>query len=170
MTPDILTTLGNQILACACDCLNAFGSCPCPCRMFISAGPAVWDNESCCSDGALSVQFERIFSYERFPAESGTVTSCQMPLAVEVNVTLLRCFPSLNNDGTAPTADTIGTASENVYQDLYVLTNCIICNILSRSKRQAGLFRGSRILSPQGGCIGAEIRFVMELPDPLPFS
>lgn len=168
MTPNLITDFLNQTLACACECLNTFGSCPCPCRNFISAGPPVWDMEACCSDGQLTVHVDRLFVYNNFPAESGVVNQCVMPLAGEVVVTLLRCFPGLRDDGSAPTADEIGAASELIYRDLWVLTNCIICNLSSRGRNQLSVFRGSRILPPNGGCVGAEVRFVITLPDPLP--
>lgn len=168
MTPDLLTVLLNQILACSCECLNTLGSCPCPCRNFISAGPPVWDMEACCSDGQLTVHIDRIYAHENFPSEQGRVNTCQTPLAAEVVVTLLRCFPGLKDDGSAPTGDEIGAASELIYQDLYVLTNCIICNLSTRGRYQKAIFRGSRILPPQGGCIGGEVKFAIELPDPLP--
>ena len=169
MTPDLLTVFLNQILACACDCLNTFGSCPCPCRIFISAGAPVWDNEACCTDGQLTVHVERLYIHGNFPAELGQVNTCQSPLAAEITVTLLRCFPSVRDDGSAPTADEIGSASELIYQDMYALTGCIICNLATRGRMQKSVFRGSRILPPSGGCIGVELRFVSELSDPLPF-
>lgn len=168
MTPDLLTILLNQILGCACECLNALGSCPCPCRNFISAGPPVWDQEGCCSDGQLTVHIDRLFAFDNFPAEQGRVNTCQTSLAAEVVVTLLRCFPSMHDDGSAPTGDEIGTASEAIYQDLYVLTNCIICNLATRGRQFLAVYRGSKILPAQGGCIGAEIRFTISLPDPFP--
>lgn len=169
MTPNLLTDFLNQILGCACECLNTYGSCPCPCRNFISAGLPVWDMEACCSDGQLTAHYDRLFVYKNFPSESGEVNQCVMPLAAEVVVTLLRCFPGLRDDGRAPTADEIGAASELIYQDLWVLTNCIICNLSSRGRNQLSVFRGARILPPNGGCVGAEVRFAVTLPDPLPF-
>lgn len=168
MQRDLLTQLGNQILGCACECLNTWGSCPCPCRNFLSAGTPVWDLEACCTDGQLTVHFERLYVHGNFPSEQGEVNVCVAPLAAEVVVTLLRCFPSVKDDGSAPTQDEIGAASEAIYQDQYVLTRCIICNLSSRGRYQKAVFRGSRIIEPQGGCIGVEIRFTIELPDPLP--
>lgn len=168
MTPNLLSQLMLEVLACACDCLNQLGSCPCPCRNFISAGPPVWDMEACCTDGQLTVHLERIYSYSNFPSEQGQVTSCAPSLAGEIVVTLLRCFPGVRDDGSAPTSDEIGAASELIYQDLYVLTNCIICNLFSRGRSQQAIFRGSKILPPQGACIGAEVKFSIQLPDPLP--
>lgn len=168
MTPDIFTALLNDLLGCACQCLNSFGSCPCPCRIFISAGPPVWDLEACCSDGQLTINVDRLFVYDSFPSEQQRVNTCQANIAADVSVVLLRCFPSLNDDGSAPNANQIGAASEAIYQDLYVLTNCIICNLVKRGKKQESVFRGSRIVGPQGGCVGAEIKFTIAVPDPLP--
>ncbi len=169
MTPELITTLLTQILACACECLNTLGSCPCPCRNFITAGPPVWDQEACCSDGQLSIHIDRIYGYENFPAEQGRVNTCQASLAADIVVTLLRCFPGIRDDGSAPSADEIGLASENIYKDLWTLTNCLICNMHSRGRMQSSIYRGSRVLPPQGGCIGCEVKFVIELTDPLPF-
>lgn len=168
MQPDLLTQFLNSTLACACSCLNAYADCPCPCRIFISAGPPVADLEACCSDGQLTIHIDRIFAFENFPTEKGTITNCVASLAGEIVVTLYRCFPGLKDDGSAPTGDEIGAASEQAYKDLWVLTNCIICNLSSRGKNVMAVFRGSRILPPSGGCIGVEIKFTSELPDPLP--
>lgn len=125
--------------------------------------------EACCSDGQLSIHVDRLYVYKDFPAEQGQVIVCVAPLAADMVITLLRCFPSLKDDGSAPTADEIGSASEDLYQDLYVLTRCIICNLSSRGKYLSSIFRGSRILPPQGGCAGVELKFTVALPDPLPF-
>lgn len=169
MTPDLLNQLMTQLLACSCDCLNERGSCPCPCRIFISAGPPVWDLEACCTDGQLSIHVERLYVHGNFPAEQGLVNTCVAPLAADLNITLLRCFPAVVKDnGAAPTATEIQAASEPLYQDMYVLTRCIICNLSSRGRYQKSIFRGSRILPPNGGCSGVEIRLTIELPDPLP--
>ena len=168
MNPDLLTDLQNQLLACACDCLNQRSSCPCPCRTFISAGPPVWDLEACCSDGQLTIHTDRLYVHGNFPSEQGLVNVCVAPLAAEMTITLLRCFPSVKDDGRAPTHDELGAASERIYEDLYVLTRCIICNLSSRGRSQKSVFRGSRIVGPNGGCVGVELKFVIELPDPLP--
>src|ERR1700745_67539 len=120
MNPDIITDLMNQILGCACDCLNTFSNCPCPCRNFISAGPPVQDLEACCSDGQLTVHLDRLYAYKNFPSETGDITLCQTPLGAEIVVTLYRCFPGVKDDGSAPTGDEIGAASEQIYRDMYV--------------------------------------------------
>lgn len=166
MTEDLLSQLMNQILGCACDCLNTHGSCSCPCRVFISAG--VPPQDKCCDDGQLAIWTDRIYTHGNFPSELGTVNQCMAPLAAEVVIRLDRCFPTVNDNGEPPTAEELQTASDAIYQDQYVLTRCIICNLSSRGKKQQSVFRGSRILAPSGGCISVELRFVISLPDPLP--
>lgn len=166
MTPDLLTTLQNEILACACECLNTYSDCGCPCRNFISAGPPPQDN--CCQDGQLAIWVDRLFVYKDFPAEQGRVNTCVAPLAADMVMRLDRCFPVVKDDGSAPTAEEIGAASEAIYQDLYTLTRCIICNLSKRGRYQQSVFRGSRVTTPQGGCVSVEIKFVIELVDPLP--
>ena len=166
MTNDLLTQVQNQLLAAACQCLNEKSTCLCPCRVFISAGPPVADD---CECGQLTIHTERLFVHGNFPAELGTVNTCMAPLAAEMNMTLFRCWPTVKDDGSAPTIDELGAAAELIYEDQYILTRCIICNLAARSKRQLSVFRGSRIIAPQGGCIGVEVRFVIQLPDPLPF-
>jgi len=166
MTPDILTILLNQLLACICDCLNTYGSCQCPCRIFISAGPPPQDR--CCEDGQLAIWADRIYTHGNFPSELSTVNTCMAPLAAEVTIRLDRCFPVVKDDGSAPSGDEIGAASEAIYQDLYVMTRCLICNLSQRGRQQQSVFKGSRVLTPNGGCVSAELRLAIMLPDPLP--
>lgn len=169
MQPDLLNQLLLQILGCACECLNTHSWCPCPCRNFISVGPPVQDMEACCDDGQLAVWIERLYVHGNFPAEQGEVNVCVAPLAAEIVVSLDRCWPAVvRDDGSAPTHDEIGAASERAYIDLYVLTRCIICNLASRGRYQKAIFRGATISEPNGGCVRLEIRFTIELPDPLP--
>lgn len=165
MTPDILTQLQTSFLGAACECLNVSGGCPCPCKIFIAAGPPVVDD---CECGQLSVHIERIYTHGNFPAELGTVTTCVAPLAVEMNMQLFRCYPTVKDDGTPPTITEYDNAAAIVYQDLYVLTRCIVCNLHNRGRTQPSVFRGGRIIPPSGGCIGVELRWVIAVVDPLP--
>lgn len=165
MTPDLLTQYQNYFLGAACECLNQDGSCPCPCRVYIAAGTPVADD---CECGQLTIHTERIYVHGNFPAELGTVNQCVAPLAAEMNIQLFRCYPSVKDDGSAPSSSEIGAASEGIYQDEYVLTRCVICKLAALGKRAPSVFRGSRIIPPQGGCVGVEVRFVLALTDPLP--
>lgn len=168
MQPDYLNDLLDEILACACNTLNeGFSDCACPCRLFISAGPPVWDVEACCSDGQLTANIERIYTFGNFPVQASGVNLCQTPLAVDVNVTLLRCFPTLKDDGNAPSSAELQLASEAVYRDMYLLTNGLLCCLSRTGKRRNFVFRQARVVGPQGGCVGTEFLFTVEIADPI---
>lgn len=161
-----------EVLVCACNilsdglCDEDGSNCGCPCRAFVSAGPPVWDLEACCSDGQLSVHATDIFPFQNFPARQGTVNVCQNNLAATVVVTLLRCWPAnVNDDGSAPNAAEIQAASEAIYRDLYLLTWGLLCCLQVSARKRKFLLSSGRILPPNGGCVGAEVTFSIELFD-----
>lgn len=166
MTPDLLDQLLTSLLACACECLNTYSDCGCPCRNFVSAGAPPQDQ--CCDGGQLAIWADRIYVHGNFPSEQGQVQVCMAPLAAEITLRLDRCFPTVKDNGEPPTADEISAASAAIYKDQYTLTRCLICNLSSKRKLQEAVFRGSRIIPPQGGCISIEFKFTIQLPDPLP--
>lgn len=162
----------SEILVCACDtlhngiCDETGSPCSCPCRTFVTAGPPVWDNEACCSDGQLAVYVKDIFPFSNFPSRGGDANICTPSLAANVSVQLLRCWPAtVEEDGTAPTAQQIQVASTDIYRDLYLLTWGLICCLKVNSRRRKYLLNGGRILGPQGGCVGAEIDITIEIID-----
>lgn len=168
MQPEYLNDLLTEILACACETLNAGESdCECPCRVFVTAGLPVWDSEACCSDGQLTAHIERIYTFGNFPAQTVGVNLCQTPLAVDIAVTLLRCFPTVKEDGRAPSASEIEAASLSVYRDMYLLTNGLLCCLAQQGRRRKFVFRGVRVVGPQGGCIGTEYLLTVEIADPI---
>lgn len=173
MNGDLLTEFLNDILTCACSSLHSVcdisTDCGCPCRMFISAGPPVQDLEACCSTGQLSVHIGRIYPVGNFPQQAMGVNLCQVQLAAEVVVTLFRCWPAvIRDDGSAPTGPEIEVASTSLYKDLYLLTRGLLCCLSSKARRQQFVFQSGTIVPPSGGCSGVEVKFSIELNDPLP--
>jgi len=169
---NLLNLILNEILVCSCEVLSQglcdeVGSpCNCPCRAFVTAGPPVWDLESCCSDGQLSVHATDLYPFTNFPSRQGSVNVCQNNLAANVVVTLLRCWPAnVKDNGSAPTAAEIQKASEVIYRDQYLLTWGLICCLKQHARNRKFLLSGSRILPPQGGCVGVEVTFSVEIFD-----
>lgn len=173
---DLLNDALNDILTCVCTvlesglCDECASPCGCPCRMFVSAGPPVWDNEACCGDGQLTAHIDRIYPYKNFPAQTNEIATCAMPLAADVVVTLLRCWPAnIKDDGSAPTSIEIKNASEQAYRDFLLMSKGVICCLSAKGKRLPFVFTGARIVGPDGGCIGIEARYVVSIEDPWPF-
>lgn len=168
---ELLNNIMEEALACACNALNLGicdepgSTCGCPCRMFISAGPPVQDVEACCSDGQLTVHLDRIYPFSSFPAQDGGPHICQIPLAADLVVTLYRCFPVMNEDGSAPSGPEIDRASKDINRDLYLLSLGLLCCLSSHQRHRKFVFSGGRIIPPSGGCVGAEFRFTVELFD-----
>lgn len=173
MNGDFLTELLNEILTCACASLDSLcdstTDCGCPCRMFISAGPPVQDMEACCDTGQLSVHIGRIYPVGNFPQQASGVSICLTQLAAEIVVTLYRCWPAvLKDDGSGPTAPEIETASMSLYKDLYLLTRGLLCCLSSKGRNQQFVLQSAMIIPPSGGCSGVEVKFAVQLIDPLP--
>lgn len=160
-----------EILVCACDVLDngladsGAGSCGCPCRSFITAGTPVWDVEACCSGGQLAVYVRDIYPFSNFPSRSTDANICSPSLAANVTVQLLRCWPTMTEDGSAPTGPQIQTASNDIYRDLYLLTWGLVCCLKIHGRKRKFALTSSKIVGPQGGCVGAEVEFAVELLD-----
>lgn len=169
MNLNLLNDLLNELLVCACDSLES-GVCPgqeadcgCPCRMFISVGPPVWDSEACCGQGQLTAHVDRVYPVGNFPSQNNQVNLCQTPLAADVVITLLRCYPTMDEHGTVPTHLELQAAGESLNRDLFILTTGLLCCLSAKKRMQKFVFLGAREVGPQGGCAGIELRFTIEL-------
>lgn len=167
---NLLNLILAEVLTCACEilddglCGEPGSKCGCPCRAFVTAGPPVWDLEACCSDGQLAVWAEDLYPFANFPARDGNVTLCSPSLAANVKVQLLRCWPAnIKDDGSAPSGLEIQQASDQAYRDQYLLTWGLICCLMQLGRKRKFVLNGSRIVGPQGGCIGVEVSFAIEL-------
>ncbi len=169
---NLLNEILAEVLNCACESLDegladeTGSACGCPCRAFVTAGAPVWDLEACCSDGQLAVYVKDIYPFSNFPNRGGQAEICSPTLAATVSVQLLRCWPAtLEEDGRAPTAAQIQAASNDIYRDLFLLTWGLVCCMKIIARKRKYVLNGGRILGPQGGCVGAEVDFVIELLD-----
>lgn len=167
MTPDLFHLVAQEVLDCACEALTGQDSiCPCPCRKFVSIGPPVWDQ--CCDGGQLAVWLERVYVAANFPASNNTAITCSAPLAGEYVLQLIRCVPTMDEQGNAPSAEALSDSAQDIYSDLYVAYKAVLCCLAAYKKHRNFVMRDGRFVGPQGGCAGFEIRFAVELPDPIP--
>lgn len=169
---NLLNQILAEILTCSCTvldqglCDEPGARCGCPCRAFVTAGTPVWDLEACCSDGQLAVYSRDIYPFRNFPQRDSDPNLCSQPLAANVTVQLLRCWPAnMKEDGSAPTTAEIQKASDDIYRDQYLLTWALICCLKQFSRQREFVLNGSRIVGPQGGCVGVEVDITVELMD-----
>lgn len=165
---NLLNLILAEILVCSCEILQAGcgepGSpCGCPCRTFVSAGPPVADLVSCCNGGQLSIYARDLFPFSNFPSRGGDVNICTPSLAANVTVQLLRCWPTMKEDGSAPSAAELQAASEGIYRDQYLLTWGLICCLKVAARKRKFVLNGSRIGNPQGGCVSIDVDLTIEI-------
>ena len=124
---------------------------------YVAAGAVAWD--SCC--GLLVAAPERIYRSAQFPIEGTTDYSCETGfLVVNVVVLLLRCVPTIDDRGIAPTPAALGAANEAVLFDAAVIWNTVIGE-LPEGWQRANVEQ--TFVGAAGGCVGVETRFAQGL-------
>ncbi|WP_030236756.1 hypothetical protein [Streptomyces sp. NRRL S-350] len=177
--------LTEAVLGCVCAALEATsaeveGQPGCPdCRTCVVPGQVAWDGceDPCTGDtgGQLSVSVVRLYrsTLEDFPTETSIVLGvrgCVPPqiTAVELAVTLLRCAPSVTEEGCPPSCDELAAAAKVLHVDEATVYNAMLCCLpdtlgLPRARRFS--VGTQKTVGPQGGCVGLEQRVTVALVD-----
>lgn len=165
LTPDLFWMTADELLDCVCDALASDATCGCPCRVYVSAGPPAWDD---CCEGQLTAWVENIFYHENFPNRQSTPAICGSMLAGDLVIQLLRCVPTVGDDGSVPPGPTLDNSARLIYQDMYIALNALTCCLSEARRNREYIIRDTRVVGPQGGCAGFEIRVTVQLHDPMP--
>lgn len=150
-----LSELLDVTLACAVEAVD-----PIPGRVLLAPGAEVaWD--SCC-DGQLWV---RVVSVQDASELTGVVRradgSCPTSVwEVGLGVGVLRCSPSVDDRGRAPSASALSENAAQIAQDMLALSRALLC--CAELPRPRGL--SWTPLGPEGGCAGGEWTFSVRLP------
>ena len=166
LTPDLFHLTAQEVLDCVCEALAEQSSCGCPCRACVVVGQPVWD--ACCDGGQLTAFVNRIFVHDAFPATEGGSINCMAPLAGDFTLQLIRCVPTVTDDGVAPTCEALSDSARLIYEDMYIALRAVICCLAAYKKKRSFAVRDTRTVGPQGGCAGFEIQFTVQLLDPIP--
>ncbi|MFE3378699.1 hypothetical protein [Streptomyces anulatus] len=181
MTAFSLRDITEAVLGCVCAALDqAAAEIPeqpgCPCRACVVPGLPAWDE---CADpcgeetagGQLTVHVARLYPSTQFPVEDQEVRGlrgCSLPptTAVELVVTLLRCVPTIDENGCPPTCEELSAAATVTHIDAVTVYNALMCCLPHTGGRRGRRFvmGPQRIIGPQGGCVGIEQRVTVALP------
>lgn len=176
---DDLALLQAMLLECVCATLDAaqttvegYPGCP-PCKYPTSGEPA---HDSCCGcGGQLNTWIERVYPYATFPdIDDGTIGrgfgQCGPPkgFAADLVVSVLRCAPSMNDDGSPPSPTAMAENAWITAVDLQTALTGIVCCldelVLPRRRRPYRYVLGEgRINTPEGGCVAVEARVTVDL-------
>ncbi|THA54229.1 hypothetical protein [Streptomyces sp. A1136] len=185
-----LTTLAIHdltvaVLGCVCVALDRtaeqmVGQPGCPaCRACVVPGQPAWDScdDPCgeaASGGQLTVSVARIYpsSEADFPAESRVVQGvrgCTPPpiTALELVVTLLRCAPTISEDGCPPSCTDLATTAQILHVDMATVYSGLQCCLPGTEQRRRGrrfVMGQQKVIGPEGGCVGIEQRVTVALP------
>lgn len=150
-------------------CLAALADTPAgpPSRFYISPGPPAWD---CCDQ--LTVHTGGLVVADTFPLQPMLAPGHRVQNQGRVNLvylvaTILRCAPTLGENGELPDVAAFNTAARQTNADLWA-----IWNHLTRAKRDGTLFQPDQVevffdpavaLNQQGGCAGWAIQLRVSL-------
>lgn len=165
LTPDLFWLTAEELLDCVCAALTEESECGCPCRAGVVVGAPAWDD---CCEGSLNVWMERPYFHDIFPAQTSAAVVCSTPLAGEFAIQLLRCAPTIKDDGSAPTADELSESARLMYQDMYITLRALSCCLAQSKRDRLYTIRESNFVGPEGGCVGFQIRLTIQLNDPKP--
>jgi hypothetical protein len=147
-----------------------FASYPgCPPRKCVVPGRELtWDD---CDCGLLGVNIVTAYPSENFPFQlggNGPSTSCSVPwLVVHYAVTILRCTPTMGDDGKPPPCDALAAAARIDFADRTAIWRGVAC-YLATPVNSGGVVRPHLLqeqlsIGEQGACSGSELHVLVGL-------
>jgi hypothetical protein len=148
--PPLATKL-VEILQCVCENIETYGAGPvCWCGLYPGDSVA-WDACGECDNGHCGMAYVKpgiAVPYQTFPVAQ-LDASCSWPISHSIEVGIVRCFPTSEDDGTPASADAVTEATLNMALDqaaLYRAIRCCSCSEIALA--------GWQPLGPLGNCVG----------------
>lgn len=158
MSTDDLSTTMDNLVDCACAALEAIDRAACACGLTI--GPPAEGPQGCCdcndgTGGKVSGFLERVYPADPTTFEQTTrIESCRPGAkAADISIVVVRCYPSMDNQGMMPPLDTTTPYAHNLNDDLTAVWNALACCGDKIALREAAVDS-----DPEGGCSGFAIR------------
>lgn len=124
-------------------------------RSYVAAGDIAWDD--CC--GMLVVAPERVYRSQTFPAEATDEEICFGGyIAVDYVVLVVRCVPTVTDQGRAPSVSSLQAAYDSILEDAAVIYNAVTGDLPDYWVRSSV---AQTFVGAQGGCIGVETRLTI---------
>lgn len=149
-----------DLAACLCAEYEDAGEALCFCGIEPATGVPIDVGE--CGDGdcgAATVRLARVFPSTTFP-EIDQAGVCATLLAAEIIVTVLRCVPVGQNDGSNPTAAEYAAWAIQQYADMIAMRRAINCCFASAHSDVDYVLGEFTPLTPQGGIGGGQWRLL----------
>lgn len=152
MMPPIVPIVVD-LAQCVCEMLCTHGQGPtCWCGVYPGASVQWLVCDECESGDACGMGYVRpgtVAPYEVFPFAIVDI-NCVKPLAYELEVGVLRCFPTFDDDGNGPDPDVATAAACGLLQDQWALYQAIMCC----TSLQVKALSAWQPVGPVGNCVG----------------
>lgn len=123
---------------------------------YAGVGLIAWD-DIC---GQLVVAPERIYRSSIFPTEDSSIEQCYAgTIAVTLVCSLVRCVPTLDNNGRAPSAGSLAAAHKSVLDDAAVIWRAVNLPVLDDEQERALVAQD--FVGGEGGAIAIETRWTI---------
>ena len=137
---------------CICEALAKDGQGPtCWCGIWPGIEVA-WDYCGDCGNGTCGMGYVQpgiVFPYSTFPF-ADTESNCSRPLAFQVEVGVVRCMPTMDEDGELPSESEITDTALGMVLD----QRALFCAIRDCQARGLVVVEGWNPAGPSGGCVG----------------
>ena len=142
-----------------------------PAKTYVAHGDPVADFDGCCGNGQddygggiLTVHLGAPTADPIDFSPPDRTQGCHRSIRVRYTITLLRCVPALNQDGTAPAAAALDASAGQLAADLWCLVTGVLASVADdtwpgtpgASCRDV-LFEDVITLEPEGGCAGWQV-------------
>ena len=154
-----------ELLDCVCEEVSTHGQGPvCWCGLYPGSQVA-WDYCGACSEDICGMAFVRpgvANPYEFFPGGTDDIT-CQKPIAYSIEVGIVRCAPTMTEDGEPPSAADMTESTLGLMQDMWALHRAIRCCNENWTGFDAAVAINQWIpQGPEGGCVGGSWTIVVD--------
>jgi hypothetical protein len=141
-----------ELLGCLCDELEStLGGAVCWCGLW-QGDPVPWDYCDGCDGGLCGMAYARLitaYPYDSFPTIALDQT-CRKPLAYQIEVGVMRCFPIMDDDGSLPMPGVVSDAVLSAYDDMEAMRRALLCC----GQTGVEVWLGEYLPANEGGCAG----------------
>lgn len=135
----------------------------CPDRRVVMIGDlAAWDN---CCDGQLTVVVTQVFPSTTFPAPDQRIQNCGAPFtAMNVDVEIVRCGPTMDHQGNAPSVASLDSWARLVHHDARTIRWNVRC-ALNQNRRLYDAIERQQLFLNDGACGGSRLSLTIGMRD-----
>lgn len=159
----LLYPIVSDLSLCLCQEYEKAGESLCFCGIEPATGVPidVGDCEDGPGCGAATVRLARVFPSVNFP-ETDVTGTCVTLLAMELFVTVYRCVPAGQDDGSNPTAEQYAFWAQQQFADMAAMRRAIACCFGQKHQDVDYILGDYTPLTPQGGVGGGTWRLTAQ--------